>query len=471
LKDLKIEVAPTRNRDGLSKAIQDNANRNWGMKPSDAAVVAHAKAENAEVWTYDDEVRKKVTGQSDNRPVTADEYRKVNADNKGKDPSRQKSPREQKGHDDLTRRHGLGRLAPESNRPESKGPFKGGTPGTEIGQHNQVRQRFDLAPRLADASGRVSNPKRARNATRNRLRAEKVAQKAATQPRTKAVLGVPPRRLPPSAGPSGRGAGVAGGIELLLRGALFVLEQVGDYVVGQRIHTDWERLRPGVEQHLSEHPELGSLVLIRYYQDRYVGLRVAYGMTLSDARRAYADTPELQPADQVQDWWTPPTQPVNWSKVETPFPKYALARFEPGNEGIMRVRFTGDDEYPFDEMGLNGYLKLDNPDRIEVKFLVLAPPPEVSWAIPGRVLKASVPLTAASAGTGERLKAVDLDAGFWDRGNAVGVPVFPANEAAEYVFKRNRTAGLPGSMLSWYRNLDLMAWVRPEDIVIVEVFK
>jgi hypothetical protein len=149
--------------------------------------------------------------------------------------------------------------------------------------------------------------------------------------------------------------------------------------------------------------------------------------------------------------------------LDTPFPRRQLATFVRGHERLQDVEWGG--VSGFDDLGETPLLA----DAGQAIFHVLEPPQEVVFLNGPQRIKVSIPLvTRTSGGGGASLIAVDLDpmlGVFVSRVTAV--PVFPANELAQRLFRVTRPTLDNLNQLRGYMHVPRMRWVRPENVAVL----
>jgi hypothetical protein len=283
-------------------------------------------------------------------------------------------------------------------------------------------------------------------------------------------------RLPPTAGPSARGQGIAAGIELLFRSINAVCNWLNDRAQQDRLHRDLNAHAAAIN---GRDPMMGVLVLIYYQVFEPVGtqrdsliqpgpvyshLELYYGRTDSEARQLWRSTRAIRPAGtRGQEVWFPPQRPTGALSLQSPFRRLQLATFMAGKEKVQGVEWGGvngfDDTAQEDLAGGGG----------AIHFHVLQPPRQIEFLNGQWPHTVDIPIVERAAGGGNTtLLAVDLDPVLgWFMSQITAVPVFPANEDAERLFRSVRPTRDNLGQLKRYTNIRLMRWVRPEHIDVL----
>jgi hypothetical protein len=360
---------------------------------------------------------------------------------------------------------------------------------TTATNYNAGRTNLGLRPlNISNADGRIYPP----NNPAPQYRPELVRQVHKAPPATQATLGVP-ISAPKEYGPSAVGNAKFQLARLLLGLADYAIQWINDEVQKKRFEERWAKLRPGVEATLDADPQNGVLIMIYYYRRKKVGaenesplqhttvfkdIAVAYGQTREDARIRYALRPtiiEAGPGEMIVDdsVFHPPKNPVDVTKLWTPFPKAGLATFIPGKEKLARVKFSG--SLGFDEKHFS-VARLDVPAGVTPRFLYLWPPSEITYMNGGR--QKSVDVKWKYSDEAERTHAdigpmfygvpiVELDS--WiNPGDFTAAMVYPADNVTARVFKTGRTVDNLDQLKAY--GLDLMRWVRPQNMRILRHF-
>jgi hypothetical protein len=182
--------------------------------------------------------------------------------------------------------------------------------------------------------------------------------------------------------------------EIALRGVNFVIQRINDRIQKGRFDERWAKIRPEVERTLDGDPTLGALILVTFSRRSKMGaendsplehvsvfhdIAVAYGYTREDAKLAYVasqakgnyNAPQGDEVAVDDSCWIPPKQPVDVTKLRTPWPVVALGTFRPGKEKVTRVKFSL--AFGFDDK-MRSREWLNVPTGVTPKFLILSPP-------------------------------------------------------------------------------------------------
>jgi hypothetical protein len=201
----------------------------------------------------------------------------------------------------------------------------------------------------------------------------------------------------------------------------------------------------------------------------------SYGFDREDAWARYNAKDRLSDpghgvADSLELHWFPPKQPVDFTKLPTPFPAAGLATFVPGREELIKMKFShagGFDEW------LRGSVEKVNTAYDLLTFFYLLPPDKVNYYYNGETSEV-LPVLVEPPGEvahGElkhiHVPVVQLDSKV-NPYNATGVMIYPAdNFTAERLADTTRLSGR--DLLKKY-NFEKVRWVKPQKMRVLRVF-
>jgi hypothetical protein len=295
-----------------------------------------------------------------------------------------------------------------------------------------------------------------------------------------------PLTAPKEYGPSARGeAGMQGGI-FVLQGLNLLFKYLNGKDNKERFEADWKRIAPGITSTLNADPSLGALVLVNYSKVgtpgdgsvieaavRYTFTQVSYGRTLFEARQNIPPRYEARPAGSTaEEQWVPPQQPLDITKLPTPFPSLALATFVTGKAKFINVGYKYRGGFYEHRGSADVNVSADPSSRPQ--FLLLRPPEVIqcfyfgSWQ--GRETDIFV-LPAAEYETGWNHRVglfggcpvVELDSSTY-----AGM-VYPANKATERLFESVPVTNDKEHLLARY-DMKLIRWVEPQNVRLLDVF-
>jgi hypothetical protein len=294
-----------------------------------------------------------------------------------------------------------------------------------------------------------------------------------------------------------RGDAKFNAVKLGFQGLNRVVHFINDKIQGPKLEEAWTRAKPGVEKELVEHPEFGALVIAHYSKRQkkagpeqdspmehtatFQRLTVVYGYTQDDAKVRYSKgKAELNERGALQEalteyWmWIAPKQAVDFSKIETPFPAFGLARFANGMDELVNVRFgmlRGFDD------------RVKSVEKVSggrhARFLYLAIPGEIGYFAKGRNTK-SVEIALARAGvvpqgydpTRHYVPVVKLDS--WANPfDAVAAAVWPADDYTKELFAKTKPTRLDDDITQISDSASfskLARWVKPHKMEILRDF-
>lgn len=305
-----------------------------------------------------------------------------------------------------------------------------------------------------------------------------------------------PIKAPNEYGPSPKGqAGFQAAATIGLQGLSWVIQEINDRIEKKRFDEAWAKLKPTIDAKLNEDPTMGVLILVNYSQKKKKGaepdsplehptvfqkIKYSFGYTKEDARmRMSSAPPDMRPVAgpdedvQTSEMWFPPKQPVDVTKLPTPFEKAGLATFVPGREKLVKVKFSG--RWGFDDK-MFSVEKLDLPTGMVPQFFYLWPPDRIAYRDDDGVLRSSdveTSLEHAAWAMGAELAfslvpVVCLDS--WiNPYNATAAIVYPANNATANLFKTTAPTQDNLGYLKSYR-MELVRWIKTENMYLLQDF-
>ncbi|MCI0335949.1 MAG: PIN domain-containing protein [Acidobacteria bacterium] len=297
---------------------------------------------------------------------------------------------------------------------------------------------------------------------------------------TTAVVGVADNRLPQVGGPSPRGTAIGGGIQLAFQGINFVLNLINDSIQEQRVREALAQIEPSINRERAANRSLGVLLIFYFHQTEappeslirpgavFSHLENATGRSLDEARSNWARQPALRPGTgpnrrtSTQEIWIPPVQPVGVAALRTPFPPSAVGTFASGAASKLQdVEWGG--VTGFDDEG-ETTLQL-RAGSTPPEFVILRPPAVIHWFNGTARYNTDIPLVTRTTSDGSDLTVVDLDP--WMPGNVSAAMVFAADDATDHLFVQGPPNHDNLNQLRGYVNIGKLRWVRPEYICIL----
>lgn len=297
-----------------------------------------------------------------------------------------------------------------------------------------------------------------------------------------------PLTAPQEYGPGARGeAGMQGRI-IVLQGLNLLFKYLNGRDNQARFEADWKKLAPEVTATLNDDPSLGALILVNYSKAgtagdgsvidapvTYTFTQVSYGRSRFEARQNIPPGYEARPAGSTaEEQWIPPKQPLDITKLPTPFPSLALATFVPGKARFINVGFKYRGGF-YEHGGSSNVTAAADPAR-RPRFLILDPPEKVQVFYFGHWHYIETDVNYLHAAEGES---------GWDarigHGVFVGYPnvelnrstnasmVYPADKSTERLFDTVAKTNDKENLLARYE-MKLIRWIEPENIRLLDVF-
>ncbi|MEO1458525.1 MAG: hypothetical protein AAFV49_13320 [Pseudomonadota bacterium] len=275
-------------------------------------------------------------------------------------------------------------------------------------------------------------------------------------------------------GPSPRGQAIGGAIELILRAifatANWVIESNNRSRVQEALEAQGARIAArnqgdGVlmvmyHTYVRSHPDAVAQV-----SPRFSYLEVYFGRTRDEATRAWHRAPPpLNPDTRGRvSTWVPPVEAPDPASLQLPFRSIGRARFVRGRARLLRVNFGG--YSGFDDLNI---IQLSGAVE-EARLFVLQPPDTVTFLNGRHTHEVSLSIVDVTTSDGTHVDGVNLDP--WvqylaDRDTAV--MIFPANRAAERLFRSRGETRDNLNTLRRYMHIRRMRWARPSDIEMLE---
>jgi hypothetical protein len=346
------------------------------------------------------------------------------------------------------------------------------------GYHSGVSARLRrLGIRFVDVTG--PSTRSTRRADVRRARQQGVRPGRPTTHTRAASGGGAPTRVPsaPVVMPSSpRGGAAIGGIMIAFQGANFVLNWLINRREQRRVQARLAQLEPAIARERRQRPDHGIVILFYYNQVQappdsliqpaatFSHLRWASGRTRDEAIRALGQQASISPGpprgsvQHSQSIWMPPTQRPSISSLQKPFQVVGRAIF-PSNQAFLQgVEWNG----------VNGFddtsqTRLRLPASPQPRFLVLQPPSRIQWPHGQRVRTTNIPLVTKRTNNGRNIRAVDLDP-ILPFADTSAVPVFPADEFTDRLFRTAPATRDNLRQLRFYLNINRVRWVRPNNI-------
>jgi rRNA-processing protein FCF1 len=305
-----------------------------------------------------------------------------------------------------------------------------------------------------------------------------------------------PIEAPKEYGPSPGGqAGFQMAATIGLQGVNWVIQEINDSIQKKRFNEAWARLAPQITSKLNEDPSQGVLIFVNYsrrikqgaendspldHVSVFQSIKYSFGYTPEDARvRSYSAPPDYRSpsgtGEEVitSEGWFPPKQPVDVTKLPTPFQKAGLATFVPGREKLVRVKFSG--RWGFDDK-MFSVAKLNVPAGMVPQFFYLFPPDEISYRDDDNVLRTvrfEVDFEHAAEAVDNELAysvmtVIHLDS-YINPYSATAAMVYPADNATANLFKTTAPTQDNLGYLKSYR-MDLVRWVKTDNVRLLRSF-
>ncbi len=269
------------------------------------------------------------------------------------------------------------------------------------------------------------------------------------------------------------------------------IQQINDNIQKKRLEERWAKLKPAVEAQLQQEPTWGVLIMVYYSRRRKQGAEndspmefVAefqdivplYGYTVEDAMQREWQTstvrtgkPAANDYESTTNWW-PPKQQVDVSQLPTPFGKYGIGTFAPGEAVLTKVKFSG--YAGFDDRMISRE-EVSVPAGVAPRFFILQPPDEINFLWNGSYRSVDIDYTmvypshvADADLTHTPVPCVDLDSRV-NPNSARAAMVFPVDNATRRLFQGTSPTQDDNGMLAQY-SMSLVRWVKPQYLCLLE---
>lgn len=281
-------------------------------------------------------------------------------------------------------------------------------------------------------------------------------------------------------------------VTVAFRGVNWVIQKLNGHIQQQNVDEAMSKISKGIEAKLSANPTLGALIVIRFTRPQmvaqdndsgmththsFLGIEVGYGRTEEEARSDVlgrdsiheVNSPRGRPLDDMSEkQWIPPTQPVGFGELPTPFAKWGLATFYPGREEVTNVKWT--QALGFDDMmwSKTKVAMPANPSN-KVLFQILIPPGEIRYRDGSMIRTKDVSVAESTVGMVadaemKNLHAPCIDLDSWANINdSVACLIYPANDFSKSILEA--TPKISQSQL--IDNFALIRFVKPEKILLL----
>jgi hypothetical protein len=253
-------------------------------------------------------------------------------------------------------------------------------------------------------------------------------------------------------GPSVTGEHAMAGGVILLQGVNLIFRKINGDDNQERFEAAKKRILPDVTATLNDDPSLGALLIAHYSPMGVAGeasqiearvvfrfIQVSYGRTRYEAKQNIPPSYEPQPpGSSTEEQWIPPKQPVDVSKLPTPFRSLGLATFAAGRTKFINVGM----KYAGGFYEYHGSKEVNLPaGSPRPQFLILEPPETIQifyfshWINKDIDVKFGFPREAEDGAYHLAGNAVlphkVLDLG----GDTYGTMVYPADKATERLIR------------------------------------